>query len=102
LLKLFSRIRKKSNIASALDSGGKSSLMLSASACYTAGKDLTSLANELAKSCDILIIDLFNSVYTEVANLLVGLATKSGSFVLFHFQLSPFLCRELERQVIIT
>lgn len=58
--------------------------MLSAGACHAARKDLTSLGHELAKSCNILIINLFYAVNAEVANLLMGFTTKRCSLVLFH------------------
>jgi hypothetical protein len=51
----------------------------------TAGQNLRTLGNELTKTSYVLIIDNLNTVYTEVANLLVGLSAHRS---VFHFDAS--------------
>jgi hypothetical protein len=70
LVVLVADIRKKSNLTCALDSGVDITLMLCASAGNSSGKDLTALADELAKLCGVLVIDIVYLVSTEDADLL--------------------------------
>ncbi len=60
---------EKSCVTSALDSGLKLSLVLSAGAGNTAGKDLAALADELAEAGCILVIDVADVFFAEDANL---------------------------------
>ena len=60
---------KKSCVTSALDSGLELSLVLSAGAGNTAGKDLSALADELSQLAGFLIIDVIDLVCAEYANL---------------------------------
>lgn len=71
-------------MTSALDSVLKLSLVLSTCAGNSAGKDLTSFANELLELCAVLVIDEFNLVLAEYANLfsLAEILT-SGAYVCF-------------------
>ena len=67
LLILFtsvSRIRQDSKVTRTLDSRCELSLMVCASACYSSGKNLSSVRSETAKLSCILIVDcvdLFNA-----------------------------------------
>ena len=54
-------------MTSALDSGLKLSLVLSAGAGNTAGKDLATLADELAEARCILVIDVADVFFAEDA-----------------------------------
>ena len=56
-------------MTSALDSGLKLSLVLSAGAGNTAGKDLAALADELAKAGSVLVINVADVLLAEDANL---------------------------------
>jgi hypothetical protein len=68
---LVLNVRHDSELTSSLNSYGKLSLVLSAVTGDAAGKDLSSLGNELLKLCSIFIID--NVVFTtENANLLTS------------------------------
>ena len=58
-------ISKKSDLTCTLDSCCELALMLSASTCYTAGKDLCSVRSELVKLVYILVIDAFNFINAE-------------------------------------
>ena len=58
-------VSKKSDLTCTLDSCGELTLMLSASTCYTAGKDLCSVRSELVKLVYILVIDAFNFINAE-------------------------------------
>ena len=69
---------KKSCVTSALDSGLKLSLVLSAGAGNTAGKDLAALADELAELVGILVVDEVDLVCAEDADLL-SLAAHEGA-----------------------
>ncbi len=60
---------QESCMTSALDSGLKLSLVLSAGAGNTAGKDLAALADELAEAGCILVIDVADIFFAEDANL---------------------------------
>ena len=80
-------------MTSALDSDLKLALVLCTSTGNSAGKDLSSLADELLKLCAVLVIDIINLVLTEDANLfsLAGCLTDRayiGVFCIFHFGLT--------------
>ena len=66
-------------MASALDSGLELSLMLSAGAGNTAGKDLTALADELAKAGCILVIDVADVLLAEDTNLSAATVSVCGT-----------------------
>lgn len=57
----------------ALNRNRQLTLMARASAGYSAGQNLCSLRDKTAQFCDILVIDGFNFVYAEAANLFCGL-----------------------------
>ena len=58
--------------------------MVSASACYTSWKNLSSLGHALSELSEILIIDLLDSVSTEHTNLLAWFLRGTGISFLFH------------------
>ncbi len=69
--KLILNVRHDCELTSSLNSNGKLSLMLSAVTGNAAGKDLSSLGNELLQLSCVLVID--NVVFTtENANLLTS------------------------------
>ncbi len=47
--------------------------MLSASTCYSASADLAAIRDELAKSCDVLVVDIADLLLTERTRLLLEL-----------------------------
>ena len=61
---------KQRNVTRSFDRFRQLSLMLRASACHSAGQNLRALRNELAQSCDILIIDLLDLFRAEYADFL--------------------------------
>ena len=58
--------------------------MVSASACYTSWKNLSSFSHALSELGKILVIDLFDPVCAEHTNLLAGLLCRTGISFLFH------------------
>ncbi len=82
-------IGKKSNDASTLNSGIELTLMLSAGAGNTSGKNLCTLGNELTELCNILIIDCFYLIGTEGANLLLSMHITEGTlcFISIHHRI---------------
>ena len=84
---LVSHVRQKGNGAGTLDSDGELTLVSSTGTGYSAGKDLGTLGNELAKTGYILIINAFNTINAEMANLLAGFLVH-GSIVslVIHFK----------------
>ena len=78
-------IRKESYLAGTFYSGSECTLVLGASACSPARQNFCALGNKLAKLCYILIIDLFNTVNAEMANLFSCLSVKR-SIGLLHFR----------------
>jgi len=67
-------VGEKSDVSCTLDSGGQLSLMICAGAGNSAGQDLGTLRNVSAESGDILVVDDFNLIDAEVANLFASLA----------------------------
>lgn len=63
-------VSHESYLACTLDSCCELTLMTSTGTCNSAGKDLCSVGCELAKLLNILVIDFFNLIHTECANLL--------------------------------
>ena len=59
----------------ALNRNRQLTLMARASAGYSAGQNLCSLRDKTAQFCDILVIDGFNFVYAEAANLFAAFAS---------------------------
>jgi hypothetical protein len=53
----------------ALDRNGQLALVLRTVARHALGQDLATLRNELAKTGDILIVDMFDFIRTESAHL---------------------------------
>ena len=62
-------------MASALDRNGQLTLMCGAGAGNAAGQDLSPLGHIAAKSCDILIVDILDLIYTEAAYLATASVT---------------------------
>ena len=86
---LVGYVGEKCHLASSLDSSGKLSLVKSAVAGYTSGKDLRTLGGELSELSDILIIDLGYLILAEDANLLSSVhRTECGTLciVSIHFE----------------
>ena len=68
-LKLVGDVGEKSDVSCALDGLGQLTLMLGAGAGHAAGKDLCALADETAKLCNILVVNIVNLIGAENANL---------------------------------
>jgi len=66
-------VRNKCDVSCTLNSNSKLSLMLCASTCDSSGKDLCALREHSAILCDILIIDMFDLIYTKAASFLLHL-----------------------------
>ena len=62
-------VGKKSSLTSTLDSGVQLSLVLSAGAGDSSGKDLAALADELSQLSGVLIVDIIDLVSAEDTNL---------------------------------
>ena len=62
--------RKQRNVTRSFDRFRQLSLMFRASARHSAGQNLRTLRDELAQSCDILIIDLLDLFRAEYADFL--------------------------------
>ena len=67
---LVGYVGKKCHLASSLDSCCKLSLVKSASAGNTSGKNLSTLGNEFSEFGNILVINLIHLVLAEDANFL--------------------------------
>ena len=86
---LVGYVGKKCHLASSLNSYGELSLVKSASAGNTSGKDLCSLGNKLSELCGILVIDVRNLILTEDANLLSSVhRTESGTLCIVSIHLN--------------
>ena len=86
-IQLVGNVGKKSHLACSLNSNGKLSLMKRAGTANAAGKDLSSLRNELSKLSYVLVIDTVNLILAEDTNLLSSVVrTESGAlrFVSLH------------------
>ena len=89
LQELVGNVGEKCHLASSLDSYGELSLVKSAVAGNTSGKDLCSLRGELSELCDILVVDVSNLILAEDTNLLSSVVlTVCGtlSIVSIHFR----------------
>jgi hypothetical protein len=53
--------------------------MLGTVAAHPAGQDLATLVGEAAQTIDILVIDIFDLIYAETANLPAGTASSAGA-----------------------
>ncbi len=74
-----------------LDSGGQFALMLCAGAGYTAGKDLSTLGNELSETRSILVIDNSCLLGAENTDFLSSVSCVEGALRLISFHGdSPF------------
>ena len=78
-IQLVGNVGKKSHLACSLNSNSKLSLMKRAGTANAAGKDLSSLRNELSKLSNVLVIDLGYLVLAEDANLLLSVHRTEGS-----------------------
>ena len=58
-----------------LDRDGQLALMRCTGACYAAGQDLSALRHIAAESCDILVVDVLDLIYTEAAYLATASVT---------------------------
>lgn len=59
-------------MASSLDGGGQTTLVLGADACLAPGLDLVSVRQEPPEGFDFLIVDVLHVVYAEPAHLASG------------------------------
>ena len=59
-------------MAGTLDRDGKLTLMLGAVAGHTAGQDLAALGHKAAETGQVLIIDMLDLIYAELADLAAG------------------------------
>ena len=66
---LFAYVWQKCNISCSLYSHCQLTLMISACTGNTSWQNLSSVSHALSESCDILVINFFNSVSTEHTNL---------------------------------
>ena len=85
LWNLLCDVRKQSNLSGAFDRFGQLSLVHRAGAGHAAGKDLSSLADELAEFRGVLVVDRRALVCAELADLFAGSSVVSvirslGSF----------------------
>jgi hypothetical protein len=71
-VQLVADVGQKRYMAGTLDSDGQLTLMLCAGTGNSSGKNLCTLADELAKSCNILVIDLIDTICAELADLLLS------------------------------
>ena len=69
---LVSGIGDESDLSCSLDSCCKRSLVISAAACYSSGKDLSALGDILSQASDVLVIDLVDMIRAELADLLLS------------------------------
>ena len=87
-LHLVSHVGQQGNVPGALDGHGQLTLMSSTNAGHSAGEDLASLGDVLAKLCSILIIDACSLIYTELADLAAtanfAMGTLGSLVSLFH------------------
>lgn len=67
-----------------LDSNCELTLVVSASACYTSWKNLSSFGHALSELSEILVINFLDSVSTEHTNLLARLLRGTRISFLFH------------------
>jgi hypothetical protein len=88
LIQSVGEVGKQSHLTRTLDSGGQLTLMLCAGAGNAAGKDLSTLGDELAKLSCVLVIDHFDLIGTELANLLLSAhgAERMLGIVSIHFK----------------
>jgi hypothetical protein len=70
ILLLVGNVGEKCHLACSLDSYGELSLVKSAVAANTSGKDLSSLGNELSELSYVLVINVRNLILAEDANFL--------------------------------
>ena len=94
---LVGYVGEKCHLSCSLDSYVELSLMKSASAGYTSGKDLCSLGNELLEFSNVLVINSVYLVLTEDANLLSsvhGTEGGTGRIVSFHLNSQTFLTHD--------
>ena len=65
-------------MARALDRDRQLALMLGAVAGHAAGQDLAALGHEATQAGEVLVIDVLNLIYAELADLAAGLAAVAG------------------------
>ena len=75
LLQSVADVGQKRYMAGTLDRDGQLTLMLCTSAGNSSGKNLRALADELAKSRNVLVIDLIDAICAELADLLLSAHT---------------------------
>ena len=76
---LFHRIGHQGDGTGALDGLAQLTLMLGTVAAHPAGQDLATLVGEAAQAIDILVIDEFNLIDTEGADLPAGTTSSAGA-----------------------
>ena len=70
-------VGQKCDVSCAFDGGGELALMVSAGTGDTTGKDLRTVRSELPETGGVLVIDLFDFVDAERANLAASTAAVS-------------------------
>ena len=69
---------QKSSLTGTLNSGGQLSLVLSAGAGYTAGKNLCVFRDELSELCNVFVVDSNGLFSAEKANFLSSVHRSTG------------------------
>jgi len=75
--RLVHRVGQKRDGTGALDSLGQLTLMLRAVAAHAAGQNLAALIDETAQAVDVLLINVFNLIHAEGADLPTGTTTSA-------------------------
>ena len=75
--RLVHRVGQKRDGTGALDSLGQLTLMLRAVAAHAAGQNLAALIDETAQAVDVLVINVFNLIHAEGADLPTGTTTSA-------------------------
>ena len=76
---LFHRVGHQRDGTCALDGLAQLTLMLGTVAAHPAGQDLAAFVGEAAQAIDIFVIDVFDLIYAEAANLPAGTASSAGA-----------------------
>ena len=80
--RLVRGVGHESDGSRALDGGRELALMLCTGTGHAAGKDLTALAGETAKTGNVLIIDMLDLIYAERADLPARLAATGTAYAI--------------------
>ena len=66
---LVAYVRQQCNVSCSLNCRGQFTLVICTSTGYPSRQDLCTICHALLQLCDILVVDLFNTIYAEHANL---------------------------------